>query len=149
MKLGSVKLFGKNSTSFEGKRISHNAVSQLANSNDYSLSEPNQRYITNAIKELSNVKGSKNINFLLDTAAKSTYSTNIVLKDMPKHNWKSMLIAAAVAAASLTKVLPKYLQEKLQKADQTQKLTNDEKAILQYRNEILSKVDLFLFDPRN
>ena len=50
---------------FEGKRTDRNAVKQLAKNNRYSLTEPNQRYISTAIEKLGQVKGSKNINFLL------------------------------------------------------------------------------------
>jgi len=76
----------KKNIQFKGRREFKNVVSQLSKNNSYSLTDPNQRYITKAITELGKVKGSKNIKFLLDTAAKNAYSTNIVLKDAPKHN---------------------------------------------------------------
>ena len=45
----------------------------------------------------------ENINFLLSTAAKNKYSTNIELKTGPKNPWKEILISAAVAGVvSLT-----------------------------------------------
>ena len=83
MKIQGIHSFEERKLSFKGKRVDKNIVAQLGKNNPYSLTEPNQRNITNAISRLGKVKGSKNINFLLDTAAKNTYSTNIVLKHAP------------------------------------------------------------------
>ena len=68
-------------TIFKGKRVFRNTVAQLAKNNPYSLTEPNQRAISNAISELSKVPRPENVKFLLNTAAKSTYSTNIELEN--------------------------------------------------------------------
>ena len=102
MKINGVNSNKERNIVFEGKRTDRNAVKQLARNNKYSLSEPNQRYISTSIENLGKVKGSKNINFLLDAAAKNTYKTNIVLKDAPKNNWTAKLLAAAAAAIAIT-----------------------------------------------
>ena len=62
---------------FKGTRTSIKAIEQLSKNNAYSLTEPNQRLIINAIEKLSKTTGKDNINFLLKTAANSTYSTII------------------------------------------------------------------------
>ena len=57
-----MKLFSINSANdrkninFDGKRINKNAIKQLTRNNPFSLTEPNQRLISNAIEEMSKVK---------------------------------------------------------------------------------------------
>ncbi len=81
MKIDSIQCVNSN---FKGKRLDRNAVTQLIKNNPYSLTEPNQRYISTAIEALGKVAGEKNIQFLLDAAASSRYSTSITLQDVPK-----------------------------------------------------------------
>ena len=107
MKIKSISALSGKNIEFEGKRTARNITSQLTRNNSYSLNEPNQRYITNSIKELSEVPGKKNIEFLLNAASKVKYATNIRLKDAPKNNWKGMLLAAAAAAAAITPLINK------------------------------------------
>lgn len=142
MKIQNIKSSEDNKLTFKGIRLDKKVVSQLSKNNRYSLSEPNQRKIAEAIKNLGEVKGAKNINFLLDTAAKSTYSTNIVLKDTPKNNWKAMLIAAATTAIALTPFISKQIKEKIAKLASPQELNNIEEEILYLRNKLLNKADL-------
>ena len=142
MKINSVNTFSKQNINFEGKRLDRNAVSQLRKSNKYSLTEPNQRYISNAIENLGKVKGVKNINFLLDTAAKNTYKTNIVLQNAPKNNWTAKLLAAAAAAIAITPFVSDKIKSKMAKLEQPQRLNDVEKEILALREQLLAVVDL-------
>lgn len=142
MKISNINSIKERNIVFEGKRTDRNAVKQLARNNKYSLSEPNQRYISTSIENLGKVKGSKNINFLLDTAAKNTYKTNIVLKDAPKNNWTAKLLAAAAAAIAITPFVSKQIKEKIAKLSQPQDLNETELQILDLRKELLELVDL-------
>lgn len=129
---------------FKSLRKSKNVVSQLAKNNPYSLNEPNQRLIATSIEKLSKIGRTKNIQFLLDTAAKNTYSTNIELEHAPQHNWKAMLLAAATAAVGLitsTADKNKYLKE-IEELRKNTDLTQQEKEILVLRDELLKSVDL-------
>ena len=144
MKIQALSTFEdkKRNIRFEGKRLDRNAVAQLGKNNRYSLSEPNQRYITTAIENLGKVKGTKNINFLLNMAAKNTYSTNIVLQDMPKHNWTAKLLAAAAAAIAITPFVSKKVKEKFAALSEPKELNKTEIEILDLRKQLLDKVDL-------
>lgn len=127
----------------KGKRVFQNTVKQLAKNNKYSLTEPNQRLIRNAITELGKVKGSKNIEFLMNTAAQSTYSTNIELQDKPKNNWKEMLLSAAAAAVALTTgIAQNEFIEKIANLGKKAPLTEEEQEIMGLRDQLLNKVDL-------
>jgi len=132
----------KKNIQFKGRREFKNVVSQLSKNNSYSLTDPNQRYITKAITELGKVKGSKNIKFLLDTAAKNAYSTNIVLKDAPKHNWKDLLLGAAAAAIAITPFISKNIKKQVAEMSKPQELLPIEKDILELRKQMLSQVNL-------
>ena len=128
---------------FKSKRTARKAAEQLAKNNPYSLTEPNQRYITNSIKELAKVPGEANVKFLLDTASRVKYSTNIKLKNTPKHNWKNLLLAAATTAALITPALLKDKFNKRISEIQTDKgLTDKEKEILKLRERLLNSVDI-------
>ena len=146
MKTEGIKAFGvSKNLSFKSSRTFHNTVAQLAKNNPYSLTEPNQRAITNAIKELGNVKGIKNIKFLMDTAAKSAYSTNIKLQDSPKNDWVSKLVEAAKSAVDKTgfnRVQASYWLGAIMALTATKALNSDEKEILSLRDELLKAVDL-------
>ena len=89
------------------------------------------------------MEGLKNVKFLMNTAAKSKYSTKLVLEDKPKTDWKGKLIAAALAALSLTQILnqDEWIQ-KIKAIGQPKNLNNDEKRIMKLRNELLKSVDL-------
>ena len=130
---------------FEGKRISKNVVSQLAKNNPYSLNELNQRAISDAISDLGKVKGLKNIKFLMETAAKNKYSTNITVEDAPKNNWGGKLMAAALSALALTTqagVDASDWSDKISNIGKKKNLNNDEKRILTLRDELLKKTNL-------
>ena len=129
---------------FKSLRKSRNAVSQLAKNNPYSLNEPNSRFISTAIQKLSKVGKSKNIEFLLDTAAKTTYSTNIKLEYLPKNNWKTMLLAAASSAVALLAagVNKNWFMQRIDEISKNADLTPIEQEILDLRNQLISVVDL-------
>ena len=139
MKIESIQ--GVN-TNFKGKRLDRNAVAQLIKNNPYSLTEPNQRYISTAIESLSKVAGEKNIQFLLDAAANNRYSTSITLQDVPKNNWRGMLLSAAAAALAITPLANSNLTEKLLELLKPQALNSDEQEIMVLREQLLAVVDL-------
>lgn len=146
MKAEGIKTFEVNDKfNFKGSRVFHNTVAQLAKNNPYSLTEPNQRAISKAIEELGKVKGIKNIRFLMDTAAQSAYSTNIVLQDSPKNNWRTKLLEAAKSALDKTgfgRVQASYWLWAISAILLNKELNNDEKEILNLRNELLKAIDL-------
>ena len=115
---------------FQGKRIFRNTVSQLAKNNPYSLTEPNQRAISNAIIELGKIPKLENVKFLLNTAAKSTYSTRFITDDAPINDWRSMLIASAVAAVALIPNVPNWVTNKIEEIKRSKNLSEIEKEIL-------------------
>lgn len=145
MKIGSINSAEdkRNNIVLKGKRVFQNTVKQLAKNNKYSLTEPNQRLIRNAITELGKVKGSKNIEFLMNTAAQTKYSTNIELQDKPRNNWKELLLGAASAAAALTAgIMQNEFVQKVANLGKKAPLTEEETQIMNLRDELLSKVDL-------
>lgn len=131
-----------NRVNFLGKRTDRNVVSQLAKENRYSLTEPNQRYIAQSIENLGKVPGEGNIKFLLETAAKNKYSTNIKLQDMPKNNWKAKLLLAAASAIALTPFVSDKIKSKLERLAKPKNLTAEEKEIMDLREQLLAVVDL-------
>lgn len=148
MKLSGIQSFdNKNNTFGTSTRVLKNTVSQLSKNNRYSLTEPNQRYIANSIKELSEKAGEEIIKFLLNTAAKLKYMTNIKLKDNPQNDWKKMLIDAAgnVFHSPDTKIAPakkEKLYNKFLKVNSAKNLNKTEKDILKLRDKLLSSVDI-------
>lgn len=130
------------STNFKGKRLDRNAVSQLIKNNPYSLTEPNQRYISTAIKALGKVAGEKNIQFLLDAAAQSRYSTSITLQDAPKNDWRTKLLAAAASALAITPLANSTLADRLSELQKPREISIEEQEILQLRKQLLAVVDL-------
>lgn len=144
MKLDKINGFTERKfLTFTGRRECTNAVSQLTQNNPYSLTEPNQRNIINSITELGKSGDEKSINFLLNTAAKSKYSTNIVLKNQPKNNWKKLLLAAAAAAAALVPaIIQSKIFEKISQISSDTKLNKTEREILKLRDQLLAVVNL-------
>lgn len=143
MKLDKINGFTERKLlTFTGRRECTNAVSQLMQNNPYSLTEPNQRNIINSIAELGKSGDEKSINFLLNTAAKSKYSTNIILKNQPKNNWKKLLLAAAAAAAALVPaIVQSKIFEKISKISNDTKLNKTEREILKLRDQLLAVVN--------
>lgn len=142
MKVDKINSFNGDKFSFKSQRIFRNTVAQLAKNNKYSLTAPNQRAISNAIKELSKISKPENIRFLLDTAASVTYRTNIKLQDAPNNDWKGMLIAAAATAIASLTFVPKYIRDRINKTSQEESLKPTEKEILSLRKDLLKLVDL-------
>ena len=58
---------------FKGIREDRNTTSQLKGNNKYSLTEPNQRRISQAIENLAKQRGEENIRFLLNVGENLTY----------------------------------------------------------------------------
>ncbi len=137
-----INIQSSDNKTFKGKRLDKNAVSQLMKNNPYSLTEPNQRYISNAIESLGKVAGEKNIQFLLDVAAKNKYSTSITLQDLPKNDWKSKLLAAATAALAITPLANSTLADKIEDLKTSSNINKDEADILDLREQLLAVVDL-------
>ena len=128
---------------FKGTRTLKNTVAQLAKNNRYSLTEPNQRYISNSIDELGKTAGKKTVQFLLNIARKLKYSTNIKLEDSPVTDWKAKLLNAAAAALAITPLINKTeFAEKIDKLRVQQSLNRMEKDILSLRENLLKSVDL-------
>ena len=134
---------GKN-FGFKSKRVHRNIITQLTKNNSYSLTEPNQRLIKNAITEFSKNYDKKSIDFLITTAAKTKYSTNIVLKDAPKNDWKTILLTAAAGAAAAVASIPEKLNlfNKIEEVGDVKELNKTELEILDLREHLLSSVDL-------
>lgn len=142
MKINNIQT--STSSTFKGKRLDKNAVEQLINNNSYSLNELNQRYISKAIENLSKVNGVKNIQFLLDAAAKNKYTTSIKLQDTPKNDWRGKLLAAASAAIAITPFAESKFAADLNALSKDNcSLNSNEQEILNQREQLLGVVDLF------
>ena len=128
---------------FKGRREDRNTASQLTKNNDYSLTENNQKRIEQAIENLSRERGENNIKFLLDTAEKLKYGTNIKNGAAPKHDWKMQLKNAAQKSLSMSDPVlkEKYSGEISRIFNQQKPLSEDEKAILASKSFILSHID--------
>lgn len=130
---------------FQGKRQDRKAISQLENDNKYDLNVPNQKRISQAIENLSEIPGEDNVKFLLSVADNLKYGTNIDLKGKKSYNdWETKLQSAAQKSLELS---DKSVQDKLSKridaVFRSQKpLNKTEKEILEARKSILSKVDV-------
>ena len=143
MKLENISGANNNKQVFKGQRVWKNTITQLTKNNPYSLTEPNQRRIADAIKALSQTKSDKNMKFLLNSAAKVKYSTCIQLKDAPKNNWKGMLLTAAASIATLAPLATKNkVNQKIDSIENNTTLNKDEKEILKMREQLLNTVDL-------
>lgn len=134
-----------NYASFTGVRQDRNAVEQLKKDNAYDLNLPNQRRISNAIDELSKVKGEDNINFLLDVSEKLRYGTNIDLDGKKSYNdWRAKLNQAALKSYNLSdKSVQERLAGKIDKVlKEKREITPEEQQIMAQRGQLLSSVDV-------
>ena len=66
---------------FMGKRQDRKTVNQLQESNSYDLNNINQRKISQAIENLSEIPSEDNVKFLLDVSENLKYGTNKKGKD--------------------------------------------------------------------
>lgn len=143
MKLEHINGIDNSKQVFKGQRVWKNTITQLTKNNPYSLTEPNQRRISDAIKAMAQTKSDKNIKFLLSSAAKVKYSTNIQLKDTPRNNWKGMLLSAAATIAALAPLTVKNkVNKQIETIENNTVLNKDEKEILNLREQLLKSVDL-------
>lgn len=132
-----------NCTQFTGVRQDRNTVEQLKKDNPYDLNLPNQRRITKAIEQLSEIPGEDNVNFLLDVTQNLRYGTNIDLGKKPYNNWREKLNKAAEKSLKLSdKSIQEKLSEKLEKVIKFPKsITPEERAIMANREILLSKIN--------
>lgn len=129
---------------FKGRREDRNNVNQLRVNNSYSLTDPNQRRISESIENLGKYSGDENLNFILDVANNLQYGTNIENGKSPKNDWKMKLKGAAEKVLNISNpsVKEKYQSKFDEIFNMPQKLTEDEKAILEYKKLILKNSDL-------
>lgn len=132
-----------NCTSFTGVRQDRNTVEQLKKDNPYDLNMPNQRRISKAIEELSNIPGEDNVNFLLDVSQNLRYGTNIDLGKRPYNDWREKLNKAAEKSLKLSdKSVQEKLFKKLEQITHAPKtVTKEEKEIMASREILLSKIN--------
>lgn len=132
-----------NTLAFRGIRQDRNTVEQLKHDNDYDLNLPNQRRISNAIKELGEIPGEENIDFLLDVSKNLRYGTNIDIGKKPYNNWQEQLNDAVKKSLRLSDIsVQKKLIPIINKTSNIKKeLTTEELEILANRELLLSKVD--------
>nr|QGT49736.1 hypothetical protein Melaina855_1230 [uncultured Candidatus Melainabacteria bacterium] len=127
---------------FTGKRQDRNTVNQLKQDNPYDLNYINQRNISQAIENLSELPGEDNVNFLLDISENLKYTTNIDLGKNSYNDWQVKLNNAAKKSLSKS---PQEIQEKLaqriEKLSAKKSLTGEEQEILSLRDLILFQVD--------
>ena len=128
---------------FAGKREDRKSVAQLKTDNVYDLNIINQRRISNAIENLSNVPGEDNVNFLIDVSENLKYGTNIDLGKQSYNDWQVKLNNAAKKSLALSdEETQKRLTPRLKALLSSKKeLNDDEIEILNLRKSILSKVD--------
>ena len=128
---------------FKSRREDRNAVQQLKQDNNYSLTENNKTKINNAIDNLSIESGESNVKFLLDVADNLKYGTSIDLGKEPQNNWKKKLKTAAEKsiAASNPIVQEKFSPEIKRVFKDNKPLSDDEKSILESRKNILAQLD--------
>ena len=128
---------------FKSRREDRNAVQQLKQDNNYSLTENNKTRINNAIDNLSKESGESNVKFLLDVADNLKYGTSIDLGKEPQNNWKEKLKTAAEKsiAASNPIVQEKLSSEFKRVFKENKPLSEDEKSILESRKNILAQLD--------
>ena len=139
-----LNMFNSITPVFKGRREDRNTVQQLKQDNNYSLTENNQIKINNAIDNLANEKGEKNVKFLLDVADGLQYGTNIDLGKESKNNWKEKLHNAANKSLSMSDPITqkKYAPEMTRVFSEMKGLSKDEKDILKSRESILSRLDM-------
>ena len=140
-----MRIYGVNSClpAFRGQRQDRKAVNQLSEDNQYDLNIPNQRRITTAINNLSEVSGEDNISFLINVSQNLKYGTNIQSDKKAYHDWQGLLLDAARKSVSLS---DKNIQDKYTPiidglAKKGHDLTAEEREILENKNYILSRID--------
>jgi hypothetical protein len=128
---------------FKSTREDRNTTAQLKKNNDYSLTEPNQRRINQAIENLAKLRGEENIRFLLDVGENLTYQTNIQNGKATKNEWKTKLKnATEESLAHSNPILKEKYQPEIDRVFADNKpLSSDEKAILLHKKYIMKNVD--------
>lgn len=129
---------------FKGTREDRNVTSQLKEKNTYSLTEPNQRRISQAIENLAKQRGEENIRFLLNVGENLTYQTNIPNAKSTKNDWRSRLKDATERSLAISDPIlkEKYEPEIKRVFDEQKPLSADEKKILMHRDSIMYRADL-------
>lgn len=91
-----------NGTHFKGTREDRNEVLQLTRDNSYSLNEPTQRRINQAIKNLAQLEGEENIQFLINVGQNLKYKPNLTYHEPVENPWSSLLRDAAMSSLSIS-----------------------------------------------
>lgn len=129
---------------FKGTREDRNITAQLKTNNSYSLTEPNQRRISQAIENLAKQRGEENIRFLLNVGENLTYQTNIPNAKATKNDWRSRLKEATERSLAISDpILKEKYEPEIKRVFNEQKpLSEDEKKILMHRDSIMYRADL-------
>lgn len=129
---------------FKGIREDRNTTSQLKEDNTYSLTEPNQRRISQAIENLAKQRGEENIKFLLNVGENLAYQTNINNGKATKNEWRTKLKNAAESSLAISDPIlkEKYGAEITRVFEGEKPLSDMEKKIVGHRNSIMARADL-------
>ncbi len=129
---------------FKGTREDRNVTAQLKATNSYSLTEPNQRKINQAIERLAEQRGEENIRFLLNVGENLTYQTNIPNAKSTKNDWRSKLKSATERSLAISDPIlkEKYEPEIKRVFDESKPLSEEEQKILMHRDSIMYRADL-------
>lgn len=128
---------------FKGVREDRNTVSQLKENNNYSLTEPNQRRINEAINSLAKQRGEENIVFLLDIGKNLKYQTNISNGNTNlKNDWsKKLKEAAEESLYHSNPILKDKYQPQINETFGKKPLNQDEVYLEKTKDTILKSVE--------
>ncbi len=127
---------------FNGIREDRNTVSQLKENNNYSLTEPNQRRINQAIDNLAKQRGEENIKFLLDVGENLKYQGHVPDKKIKtKNDWETKLrTATEESLAHSNPILKEKYQPQIDKVFAPKPLSNDEEYMVKVKDRLVKKV---------
>ena len=127
---------------FKGVREDRNTVSQLKQNNDYSLNEPNQRRINEAIDNLAKQRGEENIKFLLDVGENLKYQTVVPKVNKPvKNDWNAKLKNAAEESLAISNpILKEKYQPEIVRVFDNKKPDKDSEYLSRGTNKLVKAV---------
>lgn len=127
---------------FKGVREDRNTVSQLKENNNYSLTEPNQRRINQAIENLAKQRGEENIKFLLDVSENLKYQGHVPDKKIKtKNDWETKLrTATEESLAHSNPILKEKYQPQIEKVFAPKPLSKDEEYMIKVKDRLVKKV---------
>ncbi|MCR5266263.1 MAG: hypothetical protein K6E29_06690 [Cyanobacteria bacterium RUI128] len=134
--------FLANLPAFKSVREDRNTVSQLRQNNDYSLNEPNQRRINEAIDNLAKQRGEENIRFLLDVGKNLKYQTVIPKVERPvKNDWNAKLKHAAEESLAISNpILREKYQPEINRVFDEKQPTKDDEYLAKGKNRLVKAV---------